>query len=74
LLSWECKKEVCSYAEQEVEDYQNITKRMGIKYTYKIAHTVLTWWFWVAQKRQRDYFIAIRSENKKVTPSNWWNS
>ncbi|WP_309640761.1 DNA cytosine methyltransferase [Flavobacterium sp.] len=62
------------YAEQVVEDYQNITvKKDGNKFTYKIAYKVLVSDdFGVAQKRQRLIFIAIRNDivkNKKVTPS-----
>jgi DNA (cytosine-5)-methyltransferase 1 len=62
------------YAEQVVEDYQNISvKKGGNKYTYKIAFKVLVSDdFGVAQKRQRLIFIAVRNDvviNKKVTPS-----
>lgn len=62
------------YAEQVVEDYQNITiKKDGNNYTYKIAYKVLVSDdFGVAQKRQRLIFIAIRNDivkNKKITPS-----
>lgn len=62
------------YAEQVVEDYQNITiKKAGNNYTYKIAYKVLVSDdFGVAQKRQRLIFIAIRNDivkNKKITPS-----
>ena len=62
------------YAEQVVEDYQNITiKKDANNYTYKIAYKVLVSDdFGVAQKRQRLIFIAIRNDivkNKKITPS-----
>lgn len=62
------------YAEQVVEDYQNITvKKDENKYTYEIAYKVLVSDdFGVAQKRQRLIFIAVRSDIvkiKNVTPS-----
>jgi DNA (cytosine-5)-methyltransferase 1 len=62
------------YAEQVVEDYQNINaKKDGNNYTYEIAYKVLVSDdFGVAQKRQRLIFIAVRNDivkNKKITPS-----
>ena len=52
------------YAEQVVEDYQNITIKKGANnYTYKIAYKVLVSDdFGVAQKRQRLIFIAVRND------------
>ncbi|CAM3795922.1 DNA cytosine methyltransferase [Flavobacterium gelidilacus] len=62
------------YAEQVVEDYQNISiTKNGNNYTYKISYKVLVSNdFGVAQKRQRLIFIAIRNDivkSKKIKPS-----
>ena len=62
------------YAEQVVNDYQNIkAKKKGKTYTYVTTYKVLVSDdFGVAQKRQRLIFLAVRNDvvkNKKITPS-----
>jgi DNA (cytosine-5)-methyltransferase 1 len=74
IVIMENVKGMLPYAEQVVEDYQNINiSKDGKYYTYKITYKVLVSDdFGVAQKRQRLIFIAIRNDvvkNKKVTPS-----
>jgi len=67
-------KGMLPYAEQIVEDYENVNAFRGKEsFSYKVSYKLMVSSdFGVAQKRQRLIFIAIRSdiaEKKNITPA-----